>query len=82
MLMTLTSTHEAATDRGFLFRKNPARPQSFSLSFRKAHFFFPEAMIERCTVTLLVEVEVRRHYDAQSGIQREMGSASRSNSGR
>src|SRR5665213_2583755 len=57
MLMTLTSTHEAATDIGFLLRKNPARPQSFSLSFGKAHVFYPEATLERCTVALLVEVD-------------------------
>ena len=57
MLMTLTSTHEAATDLGFLLRKNPARPQSFSLSFGKAHVFYPEATSERCTVALLVEID-------------------------
>lgn len=57
MLMTLTSTHEAATDIGFLLRKNPARPQSFSLSFGTAHIVYPEATSERCTVALLVEVD-------------------------
>ncbi len=55
--MTLTSTHEAATDLGFLLRKNPERPQSFSLSFGKAHVFYPEATPDRCTVALLVEVD-------------------------
>ncbi len=57
MLMTLTTTHEPATDLGFLLRKNPARPQSFNLSFGKAHVFYPEATPERCTVALLVEVD-------------------------
>jgi len=57
MLLTLTSTHEAATDLGYLLRKNPARPQSFSLSFGNAHVFYPEATPERCTVALLVEVD-------------------------
>jgi 3' terminal RNA ribose 2'-O-methyltransferase Hen1 len=57
MLMTLTSTHEAASDLGFLLHKNPARPQSFSLSFGRAHVFYPEATPERCTVALLVEVD-------------------------
>lgn len=46
MLLTLTSTHESATDIGYLLRKNPARPQSFSLSFGKAHVFYPEATPE------------------------------------
>ncbi|HEU5069085.1 MAG TPA: 3' terminal RNA ribose 2'-O-methyltransferase Hen1 [Verrucomicrobiae bacterium] len=57
MLMTLTSTREVATDLGFLLRKNPARPQSFSLSFGKAHVFYSEATPERCMIALLVEVD-------------------------
>ena len=57
MLLALTTTHSPATDMGFLLRKNPARPQSFNLSFGKAHVFYPEATSERCTVALLVEVD-------------------------
>lgn len=57
MLLTLTTTHRPATDLGYLLRKNPARPQSFSLSFGMAHVFYPEASGERCTVALLVEVD-------------------------
>src|SRR5438046_6555186 len=57
MLLTLTTTHSPATDLGFLLRKNPARLQSFSLSFGKAHVFYPEATAERCTAALLVEVD-------------------------
>ncbi len=57
MLLTLTTTLRPATDLGYLLRKNPARPQSFSLSFGKAHVFYPEATPERCTVALLVEVD-------------------------
>jgi 3' terminal RNA ribose 2'-O-methyltransferase Hen1 len=65
MLLTLTTTHQPATDLGFLLRKNPARPQSFALSFGQAHVFYPEASNERCTVALLVDVDpvglVRNH---------------------
>jgi len=57
MLLTLTTTHQPATDLRFLLRKNPARPQSFSLTFGKAHVFYPEASAQRCTVSLLVEVD-------------------------
>ena len=57
MLLTLTTTHRPATDLGYLLRKNPARAQSFDLSFGKAHVFYPEASEERCTVALLVEVD-------------------------
>ena len=53
MLLTLTTTYQPATDLGYLLRKNPARPQSFNLSFGKAHVFYPEATTERCTVALL-----------------------------
>ena len=57
MLLTLTTTHEPATDLGFLLRKNPARLQSFNLTFGKAHVFYPETTLERCTMALLVEVD-------------------------
>lgn len=57
MLLTITTTHQPATDLGYLLRKNPARSQSFSLSFGKAHVFYPEASNERCTVALLVEID-------------------------
>ena len=56
MLLTLTTTHSPATDLGFLLRKNPARSQSFNLSFGRAHVFYPEATPERCTVALLVKL--------------------------
>src|SRR5437588_6170905 len=57
MLFTLTTTHNPATDIGFLLRKNPANAQSFNLTFGKAHVFYPEAGPDRCTVALLVEVD-------------------------
>jgi len=43
MLLTLTTTDEPATDLGYLLRKNPAKCQSFPLSFGHAHVFYPEA---------------------------------------
>jgi 3' terminal RNA ribose 2'-O-methyltransferase Hen1 len=57
VLLTITTTHRPATDLGYLLRKNPARRQSFSLTFGNAHVFYPEATSERCTVVLLVEVD-------------------------
>lgn len=57
MLLTLTTTHRPATDLGHLLRKNPARPQSFELTFGRAHVFYPEATPESCTAALLVEVD-------------------------
>jgi len=43
MLLTLSTTRSPATDLGYLLHKNPARVQSFDLSFGKAHVFYPEA---------------------------------------
>ncbi len=57
MLLTLTTTQSPATDIGYLLRKNPSHPQSFDLTFGKAHVFYPEATVDRCTVALLVEVD-------------------------
>jgi hypothetical protein len=43
MLLELTTTQRPATDLGFLLHKNPARAQSFELSFGRGHVFYPEA---------------------------------------
>lgn len=57
MLLTITTTHLPATDLGYLLHKHPERCQSFQMSFGKAHVFYPEASVERCTATLLLEVD-------------------------
>jgi SAM-dependent methyltransferase len=57
MLLTITTTHPPATELGFLLHKNPARVQSFDLSFGQAHVFYPEATAERCTAALLLDVD-------------------------
>jgi 3' terminal RNA ribose 2'-O-methyltransferase Hen1 len=57
MLLTLTTTHEPATDLGYLLSKNPARCQSFPLSFGQAHVFYPEVSPQRCTAALLLDID-------------------------
>ena len=57
MLLTITNTNWPATDLGYLLHKNPARVQSFALSFGQAHVFYPEASGERCTAALLLDVD-------------------------
>jgi hypothetical protein len=57
MLLTLTTTHEPATDLGYLLHKNPSRVQTEELSFGRAHVFYPEAESIRCTVAVLLEVD-------------------------
>ena len=57
MLLTLSTTHQPATDLGYLLHKNPARVQAFDLSFGRAHVFYPRATAESCTAALLLEVD-------------------------
>ncbi|MDB9374365.1 3' terminal RNA ribose 2'-O-methyltransferase Hen1 [Nodularia sphaerocarpa] len=57
MLLTITTTHSPATKLGYLLHKHPDRFQSFALSFGKAHVFYPEASVERCTAALLLDVD-------------------------
>ena len=57
MLLTVSTTHEPATDLGYLLHKNPGRVQSFAESVGTAHVFYPEATERRCTAALLLEVD-------------------------
>jgi 3' terminal RNA ribose 2'-O-methyltransferase Hen1 len=57
MLLTITTTHQPASDLGFLLHKNPDRCQSFDLSFGKVRVFYPEASSERCSACLLLDVD-------------------------
>src|SRR2546430_11189849 len=57
MLLTITTTHQPATDLGYLLHKNPGRLQTAELSMGKAHVFYPEATPGRCTAALLLEVD-------------------------
>jgi 3' terminal RNA ribose 2'-O-methyltransferase Hen1 len=57
MLLTITTTHDPATDLGYLLHKNPARAQSFDLSFGRAHVVYPEATTERCTAALILDID-------------------------
>ncbi len=57
MQLTITTTHQPATDLGYLLHKNPARLQSFKGSFGQAHVFYPEATAERCMAALLLDID-------------------------
>jgi 3' terminal RNA ribose 2'-O-methyltransferase Hen1 len=71
VLLTITTTHTPATDLGYLLHKNPERAESVELSFGIAHVFYPEALAERCTAAVLVEVDpvglVRAHRGPKGG---------------
>lgn len=74
MLLTISTTHEPATDLGYLLHKNPARAQSVDLSFGRAHVVYPEADAQRCTVALVLDVDPvglvrgRRGPDGDGGL--------------
>ena len=65
MLLSITTTHQPATDLGYLLVKHPARLHSFELAYGNAHVFYPEANAERCTACLLLDIDpiglVRNH---------------------
>ena len=56
MLLTITNRGKNAGDMGYLLHKNPARPQTFELSYGKAHVFYPVAEDGICTAALLLDL--------------------------
>ena len=56
MLLTITYREKPATDLGYLLHKNPDRPQTFALSFGKAHVFYPKAEENECTAAMLLDL--------------------------
>jgi 3' terminal RNA ribose 2'-O-methyltransferase Hen1 len=67
VLMTLTTTHEPATELGFLLHKHPERAQSFTVAAGTAHVFYPMAKDNECTAALLLDIDpielVRGRHD-------------------
>lgn len=57
MLLQIATTHQPATDLGYLLHKHPGRVQSFPLAFGEAHVFYPDAGPDVCTAALLLDVD-------------------------
>src|SRR5277367_6406524 len=57
MLLTITTTHEPATDLGYLLYKSPYRFHSFEQAFGKAYVFYPETGPDRCTAALVLDID-------------------------
>ncbi|GMV87391.1 MAG: 3' terminal RNA ribose 2'-O-methyltransferase Hen1 [Chthonomonas sp.] len=57
MLLTLSTTHEPATDLGYLLHKNPSRIHTVEMAFGIAKVFYSEAGARRCTVVIALEVD-------------------------
>jgi 3' terminal RNA ribose 2'-O-methyltransferase Hen1 len=71
MLLTITTTHEPASDLSFLLHKRPDRLQSFDLGYGKARVFYPEVSSTTCTACLLLDIDpvgLVRNRAAVSGI--------------
>ncbi len=73
MLLTLTTTHEPATDLGFLLHKHPDSVRSVDLWFGSAHVFYPAASPERATAAVLLEVDPVGLTRRRSGSGRPAG---------
>jgi 3' terminal RNA ribose 2'-O-methyltransferase Hen1 len=57
VLLTITTSHQPATDLGFLLHKHPDRVQTFDVVAGKAHVLYPEATEQRCTAALMLEID-------------------------
>ena len=57
MLLTICHTGKDTPNIGFLFRKNPARPQIFELSYGRAFVFYPEVSDQKTTIALLLDID-------------------------
>ena len=57
MLLTISTTHQPATDLGYLLHKHPERPQAFKLPFGEAQVFYTEATDEKCTAALVLDID-------------------------
>lgn len=57
MFLSIATTHEPATDLGFLLMKHPDRVHETELTFGKAVLFYPEACSERCEAVLTLDID-------------------------
>ena len=57
MLLTISTTHQPATDLGFLLQKHPQRARSFKLPFGQGQVFYPEATAAKCTAALVLDID-------------------------
>jgi 3' terminal RNA ribose 2'-O-methyltransferase Hen1 len=57
MLLTIRTTHQPATDLGFLLHKHPDHVHTREFPFGSATVFYPEASPEACTAAILLEVD-------------------------
>jgi 3' terminal RNA ribose 2'-O-methyltransferase Hen1 len=56
-MLLISTTHQPATDLGYLLHKNPSRMHSAEVPFGNAQLVFPEASHDRCSAALVVEID-------------------------
>ena len=57
MFLSIATTHQPATDLGYLLHKHPDRLYETALNFGTAWVFYPEAGPARCEAALLLDVD-------------------------
>lgn len=57
MLLTIRTTHQPATDLGFLLHKHPDHVHTRDFPFGNATVFYPEATEDACTAALALDVD-------------------------
>jgi len=57
VFLSVATTHQPATDLGFLLHKNPARVHEIDLGFGRAVLFYPEARPERCELAVTLDID-------------------------
>jgi 3' terminal RNA ribose 2'-O-methyltransferase Hen1 len=57
MFLSIATTHQPATDLGYLLHKHPDRVHETGLNFGKAYVFYPEASEVRCEAALVLDID-------------------------
>lgn len=71
MLLTISTTHQPATDLGYLLFKHPEKCQAFELSFGTAQVFYPEANETSCTAALVLDINPVDLARGKAGAKRQ-----------
>ncbi|HEX6426479.1 MAG TPA: 3' terminal RNA ribose 2'-O-methyltransferase Hen1 [Niastella sp.] len=57
MLLTITSTHQPASDLSYLLHKHPDKVHEVEITAGVAHIFYPEVSENKCTICLLLDID-------------------------
>jgi 3' terminal RNA ribose 2'-O-methyltransferase Hen1 len=71
MLLTISTTHQPATDLGYLLFKHPDKCQAFDLAFGTAQVFYPEASDTKCTAALVLDINPVDLARGKAGAKRQ-----------